>query len=537
MNVEFSFDYFSITLLMGGITALLSGFVVFIHNRKKLENISWLLSNLTSAIWSFGYFAMINSVTKDTAIWSNIILHIASIYIPTCYFLVVISITGTYEKYKKQILIFSLIGFVFVLLTPTKWFVQDVISKANFNFVCDAGPLYIYYTIFFFTVVLYALYVLIKKVKSESNVTNKQRYKYMILFTIFGFGGGGSVFFLTFNIPILPYPLILFSLYPAISAYAVFRYQLFNVKVITTELLVFILWLFLIFRTMLETDNMRDLINNVSILLLSIVVGILIIRSVTKEIKLREKIEKLALDLERANVKLKELDQLKSEFLSLATHQIRAPLTAIKGYTSMILEGDYGVVPQKAKDAVEIIMKSCQNLIKIVEDFLNISRIEQGRMVYDKEDFDVVDLVEEIVKELRPNAANAGLTLNLDVAEYLQSKVNADKNKIKQVIGNIIDNAIKYTPEGHIEISIFSDANTVKVAVKDSGVGLGPEDMNKLFRKFSRAKSANKNNVHSTGLGLYLAKKIIEAHHGDIKVDSLGKDKGTTFTVELPLER
>ncbi len=536
MDFSFTFDYYSISLLIGGFTALLSGFVVYTHNRNRLENIAWLYSNLTSAIWSFGYFSMITATTKEVAVWSNIILHIASIYIPIFYFLSISSITNTYEKYKKQILAFSLIGFIFVLLVPTAWFVRDVIPKAHFNFVCDAGPLYIYYTIYFFVVVLYALSIVIRKFKTETDPINRQRYRYIILFTIFGFGGGGSVFFLTFNVPILPYPLIFFSLYPAVSGYAIFRYQLFNVRIIMTELLVFILWIFLLIRTVIA-QNIHDIVANGIILLLTVVIGIFLIRSVMKEVQLREHIEKLAKDLEVANEKLKGLDQLKSEFLSLATHQIRAPLTAIKGYSSMLLEGDFGVLPQKAKDSVDTIMKSCQNLINIVGDFLNISRIEQGRMVYEKSIFDIGELVKEVTNELKPNIQNAGLSLELEIPNNFGVKVNADRNKIKQVIGNVIDNAIKYTPHGSIYISVFKDRDLVKVAVKDSGVGIDPSEIGKLFAKFSRTKDASKTNVTGTGLGLYIAKKMVEAHQGDIKVYSEGVGKGTTFTIELPIHK
>jgi len=232
--------------------------------------------------------------------------------------------------------------------------------------------------------------------------------------------------------------------------------------------------------------------------------------------------------------KLKELDQLKSEFLSLATHQIRAPLTAIKGYSSMLLEGDFGVLPQKAKDATDTIMKSCQNLINIVADFLNISRIEQGKMVYEKSIFDIKDLTKEVLNELKPNIEKAGLALEIKIPTE-EMRVNADRGKIKQVIGNIVDNSIKYTVHGSIVVSVFKEKNKANVAVKDSGVGIDPSEVNKLFNKFSRTKEANKTNVTGTGLGLYIAKKMTEAQGGNIKVSSEGTNKGSTFILELPL--
>lgn len=239
-------------------------------------------------------------------------------------------------------------------------------------------------------------------------------------------------------------------------------------------------------------------------------------------------------ELETANDKLKELDQLKSEFLSLATHQIRAPLTAIKGYSSMLLEGDFGSLPQKAKNSVETIMKSCQNLIDVVGDFLNISRIEQGRMVYEKSDFSLAQLVKEVLDELKPNIQNAKLSLDLEIPQNLNTNIKADRGKIKQVLGNVIDNAIKYTLKGGIKVSVYEEGNMVKVKVKDSGVGIPRNEIGKLFAKFSRTKDAKKTNVTGTGLGLYIAKKMVEAHRGDLTVESEGEGKGSTFIITLP---
>ena len=246
-----------------------------------------------------------------------------------------------------------------------------------------------------------------------------------------------------------------------------------------------------------------------------------------------ESLEKLNSQIKIANEKLKELDQMKSEFLSLATHQIRSPLTAIKGYSSMLLEGDFGVLPQKAKDSVKTIMISCQNLIDIVADFLNISRIEQGRMTYEKSIFDMNELVAEAARELEPNVKKAGLSLDIKTSETA-FKVNADRMKIKQIIDNLIDNSIKYTPRGGINISVSGDTQKTFVEVKDTGIGIAAEEMNKLFNKFSRTTDAHKTSVTGTGLGLYIARKMIEAHKGDILVRSEGKDKGSTFTIELP---
>ncbi|MHB1316806.1 MAG: sensor histidine kinase, partial [Minisyncoccota bacterium] len=259
--------------------------------------------------------------------------------------------------------------------------------------------------------------------------------------------------------------------------------------------------------------------------------GILLIKGVREEVSQREKVEKLAIDLEKANGRLKEVDQLKSEFLSLATHQIRAPLTAIKGYVSLILEGDYGETSEPVKGAVKIIGQSCENLVLIVNEFLDISRIEQGKMKYNLEKFNLKTFVEQILTELKPNINDANLFCEFSGDD---SFVYADKGKLKQVVGNLIDNAIKYTPTGGMGIVVSKHDNNIYFSIKDTGIGISKEDMLKLFGKFTRTKDASKTNVIGTGLGLYVAKQMIEAMKGKIWIESDGAGKGSTFIIELP---
>jgi signal transduction histidine kinase len=280
-------------------------------------------------------------------------------------------------------------------------------------------------------------------------------------------------------------------------------------------------------------------------LLISSILGLVLVRSVKKEVKSRERIEELADNLvksndklEGANIKLKELDKLKSEFLSLASHQIRNPLTAIKGYASLVLDGTYGEVSHPVREAVDRMYQSTQSLVTIVSDFLDISRIEQGTMKYDFTSFDIKKLAIEVVEEFRPNILHAGLSIS-SVAGPGDYFVNADQGKIKQVIGNLIDNAIKYTPTGSIKVALsrysLSDGTSgrVRVTVSDTGVGLDKEVIPQLFAKFTRDKDAFRTNVTGTGLGLYLAKQMVQAHHGKIWAESDGKGKGSRFIIEL----
>ncbi len=259
-------------------------------------------------------------------------------------------------------------------------------------------------------------------------------------------------------------------------------------------------------------------------------------RSVKQEVQAREKIELLADDLEKANVRLTELDRQKSEFVSFATHQLRAPLTAMKGYASLLLEGDMGVLAPESKEGISRIFESTNTLVTIVDDYLNISRIELGTMKYAFETIDLKMLVEDTIAELKPNIDKTGLKFSCTIdTECTDYRTTADRDKLKQVIANVIDNSLKYTPSGSVAVSLSLDKASHRFVFKvtDTGVGIAPEVLPRLFQKFSRAENANKTNIRGTGLGLFVAKQMIEAHHGTIRAESPGEGKGSTFIVEL----
>lgn len=244
-------------------------------------------------------------------------------------------------------------------------------------------------------------------------------------------------------------------------------------------------------------------------------------------------------DLQDANEKLKALDKQKTEFVSLASHQLRSPLTAIKGYSSMILEGSFGAINDKAKEAIGRVFESSQKLVMVIEDFLNITRIELGRMKYDVTEFSFNKLVSNVIGEQKPNVERRGLTISYeeDAPEY---KVFADMGKISQVISNLVDNSVKYSKEGSIKVKIVGikgeDGKAgVRLSVTDTGVGIDPKVMPHLFAKFSRAADASKTNIIGTGLGLYVAKQIMDSHKGKIWAESAGAGQGSTFFVELAL--
>jgi signal transduction histidine kinase len=240
-------------------------------------------------------------------------------------------------------------------------------------------------------------------------------------------------------------------------------------------------------------------------------------------------------DLQDANNKLKELDKLKDEFVYLASHELRTPMTSIKSYLWLALKGDAGVLNDKQKLYIDRAYVSTNRLIKLVNDMLNISRIESGRITIELQKVDIYKLVQEVVDEVQPRATELGINVVISPPPTL-SPVLADPDKIKEVLINLIGNSLKFTPrDGSITVAFAENNEMVEIGVNDTGAGIAPESIPKLFQKFSMLADSyiNNKNASGTGLGLYISRSIIELHHGTIWASSDGVGKGSKFTFAL----
>lgn len=240
-------------------------------------------------------------------------------------------------------------------------------------------------------------------------------------------------------------------------------------------------------------------------------------------------------DLKLANQRLKEMDVLKDEFVSIASHELRTPMTAIKSYLWLALNKPPEPLHPTIKKYIDIAYKSSDRLIKLVQDMLTVSRIEAKRYEVIFAPVNLYDVVKQVYDELKIKADERQITftLNADQPEYM---ITADKDKLLEVFHNIVGNALKFTPEkGSITITIKHIDKMISVSIADSGQGMAANDLQKLFQKFSRLNHSYSklSEVPGTGLGLYISKQIIDYHKGTIEVQSeLGK--GSTFTVMLP---
>lgn len=313
------------------------------------------------------------------------------------------------------------------------------------------------------------------------------------------------------------------------TAYAIVKQELFGIRVVITTIFVGLIAILLGLDALVFTDQLLLQLFKGLVLFIFLYFGYLLIRSVMREIQQREEIERLS--------------NAKSEFISIASHQLRTPLTAIKGYISMVLEGTYGKLPQKAKKPIENVYESNEKLVKLVNDLLSYSRLESGKIEITKEKTSIVDLVSNIVEMFKVEAKNNGLYLKFEKPTHSTGsgqgepfpEILIDPDKIRDVISNLINNAIKYTPKGGITVKIQKPNSKILITVSDTGVGMTKEEISQLFQSFTRGAAGSKLYSQGAGLGLYIAKKYVEMHDGTLTVVSPGQGKGTTFTIELPM--
>lgn len=249
--------------------------------------------------------------------------------------------------------------------------------------------------------------------------------------------------------------------------------------------------------------------------------------------RLTEELGSINRKLEEANEHLKELDATKDEFISIASHQLRSPLTAIKGYLSMLDEGDYGEMSDEQRGVVEQLSQSANEVINLINDMLSVSRINAAKFDLTLVPVDLAEVVSEVVNELRPLAVRKDLELVVDVPTESGSLM-LDALRIRQVLLNFVDNAIKYTPQGKVTVRLEKTEHEVVFTVSDSGIGIPKDEIEHLFAKFYRAKNAQQMVTAGSGLGLFVAKRIIEDHDGTCVVESI-EGKGSTFGFKLPV--
>jgi signal transduction histidine kinase len=251
--------------------------------------------------------------------------------------------------------------------------------------------------------------------------------------------------------------------------------------------------------------------------------------------QLQQRITAAVDELQHSNNQLHDLDKAKEEFVSLASHQLRTPLTSVKGYISMVLEGDAGKITKVQRQLLSEAFTSSERMVRLINDFLNVSRIQTGKFLIDPVETDLVKVVRQEVEALQSAAKARGIKLKTVVPPN-PVVLSLDEEKIRQVIMNFIDNALYYSKaQTETVVSLSVSPREARLEVRDQGIGVPMKQQAQLFTKFFRADNARKQRPDGTGVGLYLAKKVIDSHGGKL-IFSSTEGKGSTFGFKLPRE-
>ncbi len=529
--------FYAITGLINAIAGIAMGLFVYLSNKGKNINKKFSLFCLSATIWSLAYFIWQISATKEAALFWSHALMMGAIFIPITFFHFIVVFLNQQRKRRKILIIGYFLSFVFSVTNFTPFFIKDVTAKLFFPYWPNPGVFFHFFLVMFFGYVMYAWYLLLRAHR-EATVIEKQQIRFILIGSIISFLGGSTNYLLWYNIPMPPVGNTVAVAFLVFIAYAILRHYLFNIKIIATELLIGLTSLVLLAELFLS-ESIPDLLLKSGIFIIFMYLGISLIRSSLEEIKKREKFEQLTIQLKSANVELRRLDQAKTEFLSIASHQLRTPLTAIRGYLSMIEEGDYGSVPKEVKETIKKIYQASTRLVGLTNSLLNVTRIETGKMSFNPSLVSFSDLVSSVIQELEPEAKQKHLFLKYKKTKKKIGKIEIDKEKIRQILLNILDNAIKYTFKGGITITLkVIEANQkLQLKIEDTGEGMSASEIDKIFRSFSRGAAGFQFYSAGAGLGLYVARRFVNLHPGGkVWAESPGKGKGSTFYLELPIK-
>jgi len=487
-----------------------------------------------------GLFALWNLI--DLVNWTNVdsrrIMFTWSMMNFVALLIAVATLYFSYAYLEKKDVSFKIKVLVFALLLPYLLLLPTSYNISIFDLsLCEAlqGPINNY---FYFLQALFLLWTFGYLIRKCFTRGRKKRETFFLalgsMLFLLSFFGGTSVARLTGTWEYEQYGLFGMILFLGLLAFLIVRYKAFSLKLLGAQAVMTGLVL-LIGSQFFFVDTITSLTLVAITLVLAIVFGVILVRSVNNEVKRKEELQLLTKELAVANQELKRLDAAKSEFISIASHQLRTPLTAIKGYISLVLEGSYGQVSPTLQDVLNKVYTVNNRMGQLVEDLLNISRLESGRVQYNFAETALEPMVADVVDMFAIMAKKKNLTLKLKLPKDVLPKLSLDSNKIREVVSNLIDNAIKYTKEGSVTVSVEREADTVLIKVADTGIGVSMEDSARLFEKFTRSSETMKLDVSGTGLGLYVGKKFVEAHGGTLTVLSAGKGTGATFVISLPV--
>ena len=523
-------------ILGAGIINLILGIIIVLGGYDKKKTLPFAFFAFSSFLLSVAdYF-----IYETRILFFDRLAYAFGVMIPTFLLAWIYNYSMKNPKRSVNFLIY-LTGLLFSALSILSDFIiYDIRENPTVGLVDEKGSLFFLYIAFYvFSYASVLAGLLYSLIKSNVDIIKNQAKVILIGFFIYG----SSAIFFGLILPVFGYEklvdfdVVVSVIFVAFTTYAIAQYKWMDIKVIAVQLLALLIT-GISFVEIFVADSFQMIIYKTLVFLSLSIVSYLLVKSVMSEIRRKEELQIMADKLATANDQLRKLDNAKTEFISIASHQLRTPLTSVKGFISLIIEGSYGEINAGVRDALTKVYASSERLIQLVEDLLNVSRIESGRMQFTFEKGNIAEMMQELYDNFMLVAKNKDLYLDIKLPKQGLPEVTMDPSKVREVISNFTDNALKYTEKGGVTMKAEeTKEKTVKITISDTGIGVPADEMQYLFKKFSRGKDTGRLHAGGTGLGLYVGKNIVDAHHGKVWVESDGEGKGSRFIIELPIEQ
>lgn len=535
MNISFLNTAFVFLVSVFGVGLALW---VYLADKKNKINLFFLLFTITMVSYLvFSYLSHYPGQLPLALLWKRLFLATITLFLIFTYFFSVnFPRRGQLHPFLDKVIVVSEAIFFFLILFTS--FVAKGIKVQTWGTDVIWGP---GKEIWFIAMIVYT-YIIVGQIIKKYFILNpkeKLQTQYFLV-GILIFSISNFIFNMLLPVFLNTYRYHSYGDYSTVfllgfTAFAISKHQLFNIKVIATETIVLVLSIALFVEIFLSNNSMEGFVKAL-IWVIASYGGWALIKSVKLEIRRKEELAILAKQLEEANQHLKDVDKLKDDFLSMASHELNTPIAAIEGYLSMILqEGMGGVIPDKAKKYLESVFQSAQMLARLVKDLLNVSRIESGRIHLIYEQKSIEEIIDQSIMSVASKAREMKHTLTFEKPASPLPKTWFDVTRITEIVINMLGNSIKYTdPGGKITVRAVNDANKIVVSVEDNGKGIPKDKADRVFEKFTQV-DVLKDEVKGTGLGMYIAKKFIDLHKGQIWFKSDGEGKGSTFYFSLPI--
>ena len=525
-----------ILTLISGILTLLLGLFVLGKNRKLRLNQVFFFFALSCTIWLLGSSMMLKSKTDEEAIFWDRIVYIGVVFIPTLSYH--ISLLFTKTRNRKYLLFAGyFLSSLFFILSRTDYFVTDL-YKYSWGFHTQARFFHHIFLIFF--IVYFVLFFLnVYRFYRKTKAVERSQAAYFLLASFLMFLSS-LAFLSAYGINLPPFSYFTAVVFVFILTLAITRYHLFGIRVILTELLVGgmgLIWL--VFSFLMPTVNLRIL--TFLTFFLFCIFGYYLIKATHEEEKRKEEAERMAVQERALRLRTERLTRARDQFILSSQHYFRTPLTSIIGFLEMVLDESYGKLPEKVKEKLGLTSRSVLELRKRIEESLDISQfqIRKGKGILSLEEVRVEDLIKNVIEELKPQAKEKNLYLEVSFPENPLPKMKLDKKRMFMVFVNLIDNGIKHTLKGGIKLFLeyLKDKNSILFSVKDTGIGIPREELPFIGQMpFERGRKAKELTPLGKGIGLYLSRLVVEAHGGKLWTESEGIGKGSVFYIELPVK-